>query len=122
MTTSNNNEEVIWNLAQFEMDLIKEVKNSERLGLDCAKKESLYEQIEDFKKPVLADNTPNEGTEGHKEREAYKSEAYKNHLYGLSAAREDAKAARVKYHASLARVDVLRTIMSNHREMTKRGI
>jgi len=110
------------NLSQFERELINEVSKSEKLGLDWAKKDSIYKQLDDFKKNILAKNTPNEGTEGHKERIALVSEEYERHLYGLSAAREDAEIANVRYKASLAKLDALRTIMSNHREMVKRGL
>ena len=106
----------------MEADLIKFVVEAERLGLVWAEAQSLYDQLDDLKKSVLAQSMPKEGSQSAKEEQALKSEAYLNHLKGLSAARRDALMSKVRYGASNAKIDALRTILSNKREHAKRGI
>ncbi len=94
----------------------------EAKGLIHAEAKSLYESMEDKKKIVLADSSPLEGSETFKEKEAYKSQSYKNYIEGLAEARLRANKAYIEYSACKDRFDALRSVLSNRKEEMKKGI
>lgn len=91
-------------------------------GLKHAEAKSLYESLEDKKKIVLSDASPNTGSEAYKDKEAYKSDAYKTYIEGLSEARLRANRAYIEYSATKDKFEALRSILSNRREEMKRFI
>jgi hypothetical protein len=109
-------------IAAMEVDLIRFAIESERAGLKWAAAEAIKDQLEDLRKVVLAENMPKEGPVSAREIVALKTEAYRKHIDGLAAARREANEAKVRYVASQAKSDALRTILSNKRESIKRGI
>lgn len=109
-------------MPELELDLVKFCSESERAGLAWAKADSEKSQLEDFKKIVLNQNMPSGGAYNERERAAMVSEAYRDHILALSAAVYKANEAKVRYSAALAKMEALRTILSNRRELVKRGI
>lgn len=107
---------------QLEQLLIDKCEDMQTSGLEWAKAQTIADQLENLKKPVLYSNMPSDGSEAAKERVAYSCEAYKNHLEALSIASGRALSAQVQYKASQAKVDALRTLISTRRERVKRGI
>lgn len=106
----------------LENQLLECNEECERLGLVWATAKSLYESLEDKKKVVLADASPLAGSEALREREAYKSQHYKNYLLGLSAAREASNHSYVKYSAAKDKFEAIRSLISNRREEVKRFV
>lgn len=74
-----------------------------------------YEFMENMSKTILANNSPLEWTEAHKEREARKSEAFRIHIEGLREARKGMLVARTYQDALHARQEWYRTQSANAR-------
>lgn len=115
-------------LPQMEQDLVRFAVESEKTGLEWADASALYDQLEDLKKVILSEAMPKQSklgakmSQSEKEQIALSSEAYRKHLDGLAAARRAANIAKVKYVAAQAKLDAVRTLLSNKREMFKRGV
>lgn len=109
-------------LPDMERDLLALCQNMEKLGLEWADADAILQQLEDLKKVVVSDSMPETGSVSYRETEALKSVAYKNHLAGLKEARLQANQAKVRYVAAQAKLDAVRTILSNKRAMLTRGI
>ena len=112
----------VMSVPELERELSKLSWRAEAKGLVWATAQSLYEQLEDFKKVILATAYPPVGTLGQKEAEALKSESYKTHLEGLSVARSKAISARVRMEAEKNRFEAVRTLISNRRAEMQRGV
>lgn len=115
-------------LPQMEQDLVKFAIESEKTGLEWADAASLFDQLDDLKKVILSESMPKQSkldakmSQAEKEQIALCSEAYRQHLDGLAEARRKANVAKVKYVASQAKLDAVRTLLSNKRELLKRGV
>lgn len=109
-------------LPEMERDLIAFAMESETTGLAWAGAEALKDQLDDMRRVVLSDSMPSEGSFAQKEADALKSEPYKKHLQGLYEARKDANEKKVRYIAAQAKLEAIRTLLSNKRELLKRGI
>lgn len=109
-------------IQELERDLISFAIEAEKAGLAWADADAVKEQFEDLKKVVLAHNMPKDGSMSLREHEGLLSEEYRIHLEGLYRARKKANEAKVKYVSAQAKLDALRTILSNKREMFKRGV
>ena len=106
----------------MEQDLMDQVAIVYEKGALWAESQTMYEQLEDLKHTVLAKNMSGEGSIASQEMTARTSVDYINHLKGLAEARCRALAAKVAYGCAQAKYDALRTLLSNKREATKRGI
>ena len=108
--------------------MIAFAEEAERLGLEWADADAVLSQFEDLKKVVLSDALPKDSalnpkrTQGEREAEALRSEEYKNHLRALYEAKRRSNAAKVRYSAAQAKLDAIRTILSNKRAMFQRGL
>lgn len=86
-------------------------------GESWAKAESFAGQLEELKKPLLAQlklSSP-EKTDAAKETWALAQEEYRNHIEGMVAARMDANIKRVRYRAAEAWVEAKRTEQATRR-------
>lgn len=109
-------------IMEMESDLMRFADDCEKAGMEWASADSICSQLEDLKKVVLAHQMPKEGSIAAREVEALKSEAYLTHLNGLTNARRKVNEFKVKYVSAQARLDAIRTILSNKRELFKRGV
>jgi hypothetical protein len=86
-------------------------------GEAWANSESFAGQLEELKKPLLAQlklSSP-EKTDAAKETWALAQEEYRNHIEGMVAARKDANIKKVRYKAAEAWVDAKRTEQATRR-------
>ncbi len=115
-------------IAEMERDLVAFAVDSEKVGLEWADASSLYDQLDDLKKVILSESMPKQSkvdpkmSQAEKEQIALCSPAYRQHLDGLAEARRKANIAKVKYVAAQAKLDAIRTLLSNKRAMFQRGV
>ena len=110
------------NILQLEEELIKKHSELYTAGIEMAGAKTMHDSLERVRKSVRANAMPQEGSQGTKEAEAEKSDAYKKHLTALDAAQLNYLKAEVKYESLKSYIDSLRTIISNRRTMLQRGI
>jgi len=106
----------------MEQDLMDQVAIVYDKGATWAEAQAVYEQLDDLKHTVLSQNMTGEGSIASQEMYARTSESFITHLKGLSEARRKALVSKVAYGCAQAKYDALRTLLSNKREATKRGI
>ncbi len=89
---------------------------------ECAIKEAAYKNLDEFKKTflseakneILFDRIGEKVTEAQLERLAYSSDKYKNHITGLSKAREEYLMAQAMLDSVNIKVDCMRSENSRY--------
>jgi hypothetical protein len=109
-------------LNDAENELVGLCSKMEVLGTDWAEAQAISDQLEDMKKVVLARLSGGTGSYVERERAAFTSKEYEDHITAISEAKRDAGTKKVRYNAIQAKIDALRTIISNKRAMLQRGI
>lgn len=108
-------------LQELEREIFKAIEKEKALAIESAEKNSLYANLEDLKKTVLAQCMPKEGSQASKEEVALRDEEYKKHLEALNIARKDYLIAKA-HHGSMEKIfEALRSVLSSRREQLKKG-
>ena len=108
-------------IPQLESFLMEWISEAEEKGNEWAAKKSLYESIDDKKKPMIATLMDKfEGSNPTKESKALSHPEYMKFLNGLSAARENYYLTQVGYDMAKLKVDAIRTVISARKEEIKR--
>ena len=83
------------------------------LGDKCAEYQVDYEQLHEFEDVVLRNNLPNSGAITLQELISKSSQAYREHIQGVMAAKRKYLRAKVAYGAQEVLCDLFRSVLSN---------
>jgi len=88
---------------------------------ESAKKTGEYTKLYEMRKPVLYTIAAscNEQSAAAKEQYAYRSEEYKEHIDKMYKAEVEAAIAKGKLEAERVRIDLIRTVSANEREVNR---
>lgn len=96
-------------------------KKCEEAGSKWANDKALYEDLEDRKKPLLAAlGSKVEGSSAERDRQGLCNKDYTAYLDGLKETRRSFLQSQVAYDMAKARIDAIRTILSNRRAEIQR--
>lgn len=109
-------------LHQLENGYRKAIEDMEKIGLEWAEAEALYEQLSELKKTILSECMIGEGSHADRESAARKTARYKQHITGIRLAKEKKNKSWVKRTTAEAKIEWYRSTISNRRSMLQRGM
>jgi len=110
------------NLSELEDMIASRTRRSNELGNLWVQKKSLYESLEDKRKPLLASLKGRHAllkSDSAKETAAYVEPEWKEYLDGLAVARQDYLQSQVDLDNSKLEIEVLRSVISTRRQEMK---